>query len=417
MHKRLAIIITHPIQYYAPVFKLLAKQCDLKVLYTWGKVALQAKYDPGFGKTITWDLPLLKGYDYEFLENTAKHPGSHHGKGIINPNIISKIENFAPDAILVYGYIYQSHFKVMRHFKNKIPIWFRGDSTLLDDNKGWKKYLKSAYLKWVYSYVDKAFYVGNNNRAYFKKYGLKDEQLVFAPHAIDNERFAENRQIEADKLRASLNIQPNDTLILFAGKLEPKKNPELLLEAFMQLKKKRKADFSTALEMTDRKVHLLFVGNGVLEDQIKQQANNFNKEITSSPEMTNCIHFMDFQNQTQMPVVYQACDIFCLPSQGPGETWGLAINEAMAASKAIIASDKVGCTIDLIKYGTNGYGFKSNDLEDLKEKLKLMINQPNLITDFGKQSQQIIKNWSFGKQAGIFVDAINLMKTPILRNL
>src|SRR5690606_24455591 len=190
--KKLAIIITHPIQYYAPVFKLLAAQCHVKVFYTWGEKAIKPKHDPGFGKAIAWDIPLLGGYEYEFLENTAANPGSHHRKGIINPHIIKRIVAFEPQALLVYGYAYDSHFRAMRYFKGKIPVWFRGDSTLLDHADALKSLVKSIYLKWVYQYIDKAFYVGSNNKAYFKKYGLKEEQLVFAPHAIDNLRFAED---------------------------------------------------------------------------------------------------------------------------------------------------------------------------------------------------------------------------------
>lgn len=395
--KKLAIVITHPIQYYVPVFRLLAQQCLLKVFYTWGAAGVEAKHDPGFGKTVEWDLPLLEGYDYELLENVAKEPGSHHGKGIVNPTIIAELKEFAPDAILVYGYIYQSHLQVMRHFKGKVPLWFRGDSTLLDEKPGLKALLKQVYLKWVYSYVDKAFYVGTQNKAYFKKYGLKESQLVFAPHAIDNQRFAKDRKAESNKLREKLGVAENEVLILFAGKLEPKKNPELLLQAFLQL--------STEKRITDNgqqsnNYHLLFVGNGLLEAKLKQIAKN---EIRT----TKNIHFMDFQNQTQMPVVYQACDIFCLPSQGPGETWGLAINEAMAAGKAILASNKVGCAVDLVLDDQNGFIFKSNDAYDLKEKLSVLLKHPNLIDEFGKQSEQLIQNWSLEQQIIQFIRTLN----------
>ena len=45
---RLAIVTTHPIQYYAPVFKLLhqRKKVTIKVFYTWGEKAMD-KFDPG----------------------------------------------------------------------------------------------------------------------------------------------------------------------------------------------------------------------------------------------------------------------------------------------------------------------------------------------------------------------------------
>lgn len=417
--KKLAIVITHPIQYYVPVFRLLAKECELKVFYTWGEGGIKAKHDPGFGKTIAWDLPLLDGYEYELLKNTAKEPGSHHGKGIINPEIIYKIEAFQPNAILVYGYMYQSHFKVMRYFKGKTPVWFRGDSTLLDQQSAFKSIVKKLYLKWVYSFVDKVFYVGTHNKAYFKEYGLKESQLFFAPHAIDNERFSADRNGEVEKIKHDLGIKKEDVLVLFAGKLEPKKNPMLLLEAFINLRNEQR---TTNNDNQTQKVHLLFVGNGILEEKLKVRARRyfdklsmttFDKKsrpieiVNRQSSIVNPIHFLDFQNQTQMPVVYQACDIFCLPSEGPGETWGLAINEAMAAGKAIIASDKVGCAVDLVKEGKNGYVFKSNDAEDLQEKLLLLIKDPNRLTNFGKSSREIIQHWSFEKQVEQLVKALN----------
>ena len=399
--KKLAIVITHPIQYYVPVFQLLAKACDLKVFYTWGEQCLGAKYDPGFGKVVDWDIPLLEGYPYEFLKNTAIDPGSHHGKGIVNPELITRIKDFNPKAILIYGYMYKSHFKTMRHFKGKIPIWFRGDSTLLDEQSILKRLAKELYLKWVYSYVDSAFYVGDNNKAYFKRYGLNEDQLVFAPHAIDNERFAQDRKAESIALRQSLGIHKEDMLILFAGKLEPKKNPELLLEAFVQLSNEQGTKIKeqgTKNKEQRRSVHLLFVGNGILEESLKFKVKS---------EKLKKIHFMDFQNQTQMPVVYQACDIFCLPSKGPGETWGLAINEAMAAGKAVIASDKVGCAIDLVKQGKNGFIFANNNAGQLSEQLQYFTANPSAITTFGEQSKKIINDWSFKEQVAVYVAALN----------
>ena len=264
--KKLAIVVTHPIQYYIPLFQLLAKHCDLKVFYTWGEKGAEAKYDPDFKQVITWDLPLLAGYTYQFQENTAKDAGSHHFNGIVNPNIIEQIKDFNPNAILVYGWAYQSHLKILRKFKRKIPIWFRGDSNLIDMQTGIKSILRGLSLRWVYKHVDKAFYVGTANKNYYLKFGLQENQLFFAPHAIDNDRFAIDRKAEAAALRLKLNIAIDEILILFAGKLEPKKDPELLLNAFLKLE--------------NEKVHLLFVGNGVLEENLKSQISNLTMYIS-----------------------------------------------------------------------------------------------------------------------------------------
>lgn len=380
MIKKLAIITTHPIQYYAPVFQLLAQKLEVKVFYTLGSSSLK-KYDVGFKQKIEWDIPLLEGYNYEFLENVARDKGSHHFKGIVNPNAIEKVQDFQPDAVLIYGWAYRSHLKVIKHFKNKVPIYFRGDSTILNQKPSFKNLLKSIFLTWVYQHVDVAFYVGTANKAYFRKYGLKEKQLVFAPHAIDNKRFAESRNREALKIRANFSIKDEDILILFAGKLEAIKNPLLLLSAFKNIRK--------------HGIHLAFVGNGALEENLKTTVKR--------SEIKN-VHFMDFQNQTQMPAIYQACDLFCLPSKS--ETWGLAINEAMACGKAILTSDKVGCAEDLVDF-ENGAIFQSGNLAELTQKLIALTNDKSTLKTMGENSLNYIQKWSFEQQINAITSYVN----------
>lgn len=371
--KKLAIITTHPVQYYAPVFVLMhgRQQINFKVFYTWSQARI-TKYDPGFGKEIEWNIPLLEGYSHEWVENIAEQPGSHHFKGIINPSLNQKISDFQPDAILVFGWSYDSHLKAMRYFKGKTPVYFRGDSTLLDEIPLWRKILRYTSLRWIYRYVDHAFYVGSNNKAYFKYFGLKEDELSFAPHAVDNERFGLERNDEAYALRNELGITRDDILILFAGKFEEKKSPELLLEVFEAIKQPH--------------VHLLMVGDGKLEEVLINKVKGIDN-----------VHFLPFQNQSYMPVVYQACDLFCLPSKGPGETWGLAVNEAMACGKAILTSDKVGCAVDLVIPGKNGCIFKNGDKTDFKEKMISLVSDKSLLVAFGEESKQIIMNWNFLK--------------------
>ncbi|SFG93212.1 glycosyltransferase family 4 protein [Pedobacter insulae] len=366
---KLAIIVTHPIQYYVPLFRLLAKICDLKVFYTWGEGGLGEKFDPDFNRKISWDIPLLDGYSFEVVKNTASDPGSHHFMGIRNPDLIGQLTNFNPDKLLVYGWSYASHLKVMRHFKNKVPIYFRGDSNLLDDQSNAKKVIRSLLLKWIYSYVDTAFYVGEANKRYYEQFGLKPSQLIYLPHTIDNNRFSQDRSTESNTLRKELGLNTDDILILFAGKFESKKDPETLLSAFLKL--------------DNPKIHILFVGNGELESKLKTQ---------SSGSRAQRIHFMNFQNQTEMPVIYQACDLFCLPSKGPGETWGLAINEAMAAGKAVIVSDKVGCHFDLVN-SSNGFIFKAGD-EGKLTSILISLTKEDLLQK-GVESKQKVKHFSY----------------------
>jgi glycosyltransferase involved in cell wall biosynthesis len=388
---RLAIITTHPIQYYAPWFRLLAKRNIVfpKIFYTWEQSSTGVKFDPGFGKKIEWDIPLLEGYEYTFVKNTASEPGSHHFNGIINPTLISELKQWNPNAILIIGWNFQSHLKCMRYFHNKIPVFFRGDSTLLDEQNLLKKAFRRVFLKWIYHYVDYALYVGSNNKKYFLARGLKERQLIFAPHAIDNERFAEPAGIyerEAILWRSEIGIQDDDIAILFAGKLEPKKNPSLLLEL--------------AKSCTDKRLKFILVGNGVLEEELKSSA--FNDER---------IKFINFQNQQRMPVVYRLGDVFILPSKGPGETWGLAVNEAMACNRPVIISDKVGCSIDLVKNGINGIIFDITSPGSIISFVKQLLQEDVLIKKMGNQSAQIVKGFSFQQ----IVNAIEqLMIQPVI---
>jgi glycosyltransferase involved in cell wall biosynthesis len=374
--KRLAVVTTHPIQYNAPLFALLKERnlIDFKVFYTWGTDALKEKYDPGFGKKILWDIDLLKGYDYVFLENIAKDKGSHHFNGIDNPNIINVIKEYNPHAILVYGWPLKSHYKVMRYFKGKIPVIFRGDSHLLDHSNFLKAIIKKMVLKWVYRHVDKAFYVGQSNYQYYLASGLKPKQLFFAPHAIDNQRFSDDN-IEvinsAKILRASLGISENDLVFLFAGKLENKKDPFILLNSFVVV-------------AVEKNSHLVFVGNGELESQLKISSVE-NKQV----------HFINFCNQSEMPAIYQMADVFVLPSAGPGESWGLAVNEAMANGKAIIVSDKCGSAATLVKEGVNGYVFQAGNQSLLELAIKKLIDDKSLIEKMKIESKKMIADYNF----------------------
>jgi glycosyltransferase involved in cell wall biosynthesis len=388
--RRLAIVVTHPIQYYAPVFKALSSQTGIQVqvFYTWGKGSLK-KYDPGFKREIEWDIPLLDGYDAVFLENASKNPGSSSFSGIINPGAIEEINRYDPHAILIYGWSWLSHLRIIRYFYNKKPVWFRGDSNLLDGSKGWKKMMRGAFLRWIYRHIDKAFYVGTANKLYFKRFGLKEEQLRFAPHAIDNSRFGTWNSGKAKALRNELGIPENGIVILFAGKLELKKDPAILLEAFFKV--------------NNRNAYLLFAGNGVLENELKEKASASSKK--------DKIHFLDFQNQAQMPRLYQACQLFCLPSKGPGETWGLAVNEAMAAGKAVIVSDKVGCAMDLVKEGVNGSVFRAGSLEELANKLQNLVDNTDMLHKMGNRSLEIIQNWSFEKQVNAIQEEVLKIKS------
>jgi glycosyltransferase involved in cell wall biosynthesis len=375
--KKIAIVTSHPIQYNAPLFKLMAKSDKVKpkVFYTWGQSRRGQKFDPDFGKDIEWDIPLLEDYEYTFVKNIAKDPGTHHFYGIINPTLNKEIEEWEPDAILIFGWSFQSHLHCLRYFKGKLPVLFRGDSTLLDELPGFRRGIRRIFLKWIYKHIDFALFVGTNNRNYFVQHGLREDQLVYAPHAIDNDRFAEPDDLyrqEAGNWRARLGIAETDVVVLFAGKFEPKKNPFFLLEMLKGIKSDQ--------------LKIIFTGNGILEQKLKKSA------MTDSR-----IRFIDFQNQSVMPVVYRLSDVFILPSRGPGETWGLGANEAMASGCAVMLSEKTGGAIDLVIEEKNGIVFRMTDYEKCRQFIQRIISDRQELTDMKKTSRGLVQVFSYGR--------------------
>ena len=370
--KKLAIVTSHPIQYNAPWFRLLAKanKTEIKVFYTWSQTEVGNTYDPGFKKNISWDIPLLDGYDYSFVNNISTNPGSGHFKGIINPTLITEIVTWQADAVLVFGWAFSSHLKCIRYFKGKIPVMFRGDSTLLRTQSFIKKIIRALFLKWIYSYVDYAFYVGTANKSYFKKYGLKEQQLLFAPHAVDNDRFigkGDEFDLAALVWKEELGISASEFVVLFAGKLETIKKPEFIIQLANKLK--------------DLPIKFVFVGNGSKENELKETTKNDARFI-----------FIDFQNQLKMPIVYRLANLFILPSIS--ETWGLSVNEAMASGLAVAVSSSCGCAIDLVYKDINGYVFDENNIYQCEDELRKLCNN-NTYKKMGIASREIILSYSF----------------------
>jgi glycosyltransferase involved in cell wall biosynthesis len=375
--KKVLIITTHPIQYNVPLFIELAKTLgnNLMVFYTYSQSKDNRVFDRGFNQFRSWDVPLNEGYQHDFIHNISPNPNTYSFFGIINPKIFVKIKQFSPDVVIVYGWNFFTHILVGIFLNKKVKLYFRGDSNLLNETNSVsaKRMLRRFVLCIVYSFFRSAFYVGERNKEYFVKHGIEENRLIFAPHSVDIGRFSFGNK---DLVRSIFGIPKGDCLILFAGKLEPIKNVGLLLEAFSTLKLAN--------------IHLLIVGNGILEHELKQEFSKLSN-----------LYFLPFQNQSEMPNIYAASDIFVLPSFS--ETWGLSVNEAMCAQNAIIVSDTCGCAVDLIEEGKNGYVFSSNNINDLIEKLRLTI--PN-VKSFGEYSREKISSWSIENTARLILNEI-----------
>jgi glycosyltransferase involved in cell wall biosynthesis len=321
---------------------------ELRVFYLWDH-GVKPSHDPGFGQSVSWDIPLLDGYEHEFVPNTAVKPGTHHWRGLRNPDLPARLAAFQPDAVLMLAYLYETPLRLL-YTTRKVPLLFRGDSHRLVPRGGWKEILRGGVISALLRRFDACLYVGEANRAYFQRHGVRN--LHFAPHAIDFARFAEARG-EGNEFRRTHSLPPDRCVFLFPGKFQDKKRPQDLIEAFRGL---------------TGKAALVFAGSGPMEAELRQQASDL-------PH----VHFLPFQNQSQMPALLASCDVMVLPSMGSYETWGLIVNESQALERAVIVSSHVGCGPDLVAAGPDGEPgliFPAGDVQALRTSMQTLVDDP-----------------------------------------
>ncbi len=374
MTPKLAIIATHPIQYYAPWFAWLARgPLSLRVFYLWDS-GVAEHFDKGFRRQVRWDVPLLEGYGYEFLRNRSPKAGTDHFFGLWNPDLLRRIADFRPSAVLLTSYNFASIAAfLLRWDAACAPLIFRGDSHRLVPRHGIRAAAKRKVLAQVFKRFAAVLYVGSANREYFILHDVPESRLFHSPHAVDILRFTASRPLaESDGAdwKRSLGIPVRNRVVLFAGKFEEKKRPLDLLQAFV------------GAQLAG--VSLLFVGSGPLEQRLRQSAG-------SHPG----VFFAPFQNQSMMPRTYAAADLLVLPSFGPNETWGLAVNEAMCMGRPVVVSTHVGCAVDLVIPGETGLVFEAGDVQALRAALENAFGDPARLRCWGDNASRRIRAFSY----------------------
>ncbi len=350
---RLAVVLSHPTQYYSPWFRWLRAHTPLefRVFYLW-EFGVTAQRDRQFDATFKWDVDLLSGYDHEFVPNLAREPGTHHFGGLHNPALPARLAAWHPTAVLFFGYNWSSHVRAIVSARlRRTPLLFRGDSHLL--GRGRPRLSARLALRALYAQFAALLPVGAANRDYFRALGVSEKKLFFAPHSVNHALFDPAlvaHRSAAAALRQQLGLSPSTRVVLFAGKLVPAKQPGELLAAF--------------LELPPRDIALVFVGDGPEKSALLEQAK------AARP---GTVHFLPFANQTEMPSRYLLADLFVLPSRGHYETWGLAVNEAMHLGVPALVSDLVGCQRDLVTDGETGWVFSATDPRALREKLSTAL--------------------------------------------
>lgn len=336
---RLAILTSHPVQYYAPLFRELASRVDLHVYFA-HKPSAQQQADAGFGTAFTWDVDLESGYNHSYLVNVAREPNASRFSGCDTPEIGKRLLEGKFDAVLSLGWHLKSLLQGVWAAKRQgLPVMIRGDSQLGLTSSRARRAIKAISYPVLLRSFDAALYVGERNRDYFRHYHYPEERLFHSPHAVDTKRFEEaaTKAVGAE-LRSQLSIAPKERLVLFAGKLLPFKRPLDAVEAVAKVR-------SQGIRAT-----LLIAGAGPLEAEVHARAEQLDVPLK----------LLGFVNQSKMPQVYAAADALILPSTSR-ETWGLVCNEALACGVPLVVSDEAGCAPDLCADGHVGRVFSGGD--------------------------------------------------------
>lgn len=377
---RLAVLHSHPIQYFAPLYRRLAQEPDIDLtVYYCSHQGLETYDDEGFGVPVQWDIPLLEGYRCQFLHNLRRKDRVGGFFSLVNPGLVACLRRNRPDALWVNGHMYFSYLLGIIVAKVLcIPVFMRCETHLLLRRSRLKGFVRRPLMGLFYRHLcDRCLAIGTRNRAFYAAHGVGPDRLFDVPYAVDNAFFAREtapfKACVADT-RAGLGLPVDKPLILYASKLIPRKRPHDLLAAFHTLRER-------GIEAA-----LLFVGSGELEPGLREVAGR---------RGIGDVYFAGFRNQSELPRYYAVADIFVLPSED--EPWGLVINEVMCAGVPVVASEEIGAVPDLVRDGINGLTFRVGDVGQLARCLNRLIADPAWRQQLEQNSLAIIADWNLDR--------------------
>jgi glycosyltransferase involved in cell wall biosynthesis len=374
---RLAIVNTHPIQYFAPLYAYLNAAEDIQVtaLYL-SDFSLRGAHDRAFGKVVTWDVDLLAGYDSKFVGRRAGTIEPYGFFSAISLALMKEISRDRYDAVWIHGHGYAAKMVALATARAKgIPVFMRGETHLGLSTSPAKTKMRRILMGALYRKCTGMLAIGSANRDFYRAMGVPDARISLVPYTVDNQRFTEAAEITAEERiawRQHLGVTDDAPIVLFASKFQGRKRPGDLLQAFLQL---RGEGFDA---------HLVMVGSGELEADLHATA-----DIAADPN----VHFPGFINQTDLPKVYAASEAFVLPSEN--EPWGLIVNEVMCAGLPVVVSKEVGCVRDLVQDGVNGATPPAGDVPALAAAIRTVLADPAKRAEMGAASRRIIAQWSY----------------------
>jgi glycosyltransferase involved in cell wall biosynthesis len=281
---KLAILNTHPIQYFTPFYRRLAQEpgIDLTV-YFCSRQGSEEYVDVGFGERVKWDISLLEGYQHQFLNNLRRRDQVGGFASLINPGIVAELRKHRFDALLVNGHKHVTYLLAMLAAKTLgTAVMMRCDTHLGLQRSPLKRLVRKPLMTFLYQRVcDMCLPVGTLNEEFYRFHGVDCHRMFTVPFAVDNEYFTRlTQQYDKKALREEMGIPQDQPIILFASKLLRSKRPLDLLLAFHRLQQEKV------------NAALVFVGSGEQEPQLKHYAREHD---------LSAVHFLGFKNQSDLP--------------------------------------------------------------------------------------------------------------------
>lgn len=385
---RVLAVASHPVQYAAPIFRLMAQhsQLDFHVAYCSLRGAEEAR-DPEFATSVKWDVPLLDGYAWTHVPNRGS--GSESFFGLCNPGLWKFIREHRFDALLCYtGYLRTTFWIAYLAAKSAGAAFLFGtDATTLvsRQDRAWKRLAKRMAWPLLFRLADQVIVPSSGTRNLILSLDLPRERVTLTPYVVDNDWWtAQCARVDRGAVRASWGAKPADAVILFCAKLQPWKRPADLLHAFA------KANLPNAL--------LVFAGEGPLRQQLKADAVALGVDSR--------VRFLGFVNQSQLPAVYTSADVMVLPSEY--EPFAVVVNEAMLCGCPVIASDLVGAAQDLIAPVCREFIFPCGDIAALAALLSTIARDRALLQRIRHLGLAHLQTWTPQRNVSATVDAIEL---------
>lgn len=397
---RFAAVLSHPTQHHSPVFRALARQPGIRVrAYYLCDHGIRESNDAGFGVRYTWDVPLLDGYEHEFLR-PGFSPHAFAFREIDSSLLNRRLDDYRPHAVWIHGYGQHLSWRAVRWAnRHQAAVLYFGDSELIHQRPFRTRVLKRIVLPRFFSRCDAFITVGDNNEAYYRHYGVPQRKLFRGNCPIEVGRFRSTAAAvspdERKALRLQWKIPPSAFVVAFSGKLQQYKRPVDLVEALGLLK--------SVLEPT---IHALVLGAGPLRNELVARARRLGIE--------DRVHLTGFVNQSAMPVFLRCADALAVPSERDAHP--LAVAEALAVGLPVIVSDRVGCVgkTDSARPGENALVYSCGDTEALAAAITRLAHDRKLYQQMAASASHVADEQDVSVTVAAIVRALHELRSVFL---